>query len=139
MNKYERILTIVMRVSAVVLLSAIAPALFPHAWMDAIHRRLGLGELPEIPIVGYLTRSASALYALHGALILYISLDVRRYLGFIRFLSCVSVVFGLGMLLIDVSVGLPGYWACAEGPFIAVASGLLYWLATKAGQAPAAG
>ena len=37
------------------------PAVFlPQAAMDAIHRSLGLGPLPEGPIVLYLARSLSA-------------------------------------------------------------------------------
>ena len=47
---------------------------------EPIHRQVGLGELPQVPIVGYLTRSISALYALHGALLVFMAGDVRRYL-----------------------------------------------------------
>ena len=32
----------------------------PYSWMDAIHQGLGMGKLPDAPIVGYLVRSGHA-------------------------------------------------------------------------------
>jgi hypothetical protein len=56
------------------------PAVFmPTASMDAFHRNLGLGPLPQGPIVEYLTRSVSALYAAFGSLTLVIAWDLRRF------------------------------------------------------------
>ncbi len=63
----EKILAVVLRVTAGVLLLALAPVFFPQAWMAAINQAAGLGELPDTAIVGYLTRSLSAMYAFHGA------------------------------------------------------------------------
>ena len=54
-GRYERTLVWLLRLSAVLLLTAIVPAVMPFAWMKAIHRLLGMGELPEGPIIGYLT------------------------------------------------------------------------------------
>ena len=69
----EKILAILLRITAGVLLLALAPVFFPQAWMAAINRAVGLGELPDTAIVGYLTRSLSAAYAFHGADALYIA------------------------------------------------------------------
>ena len=52
-------------VGGVSLLSAIF-VIAPYSWMDSIHRWMGMGELPNAPVVGYLARSASAFYALLG-------------------------------------------------------------------------
>ena len=89
----EKWMIVLLRLTAVVLLTALFPAVMPFAWMDATHQWLGLGKLPDAPIVGYLTRSLSALYAVHGVLVLYLSLDVRRFLPVIR---CVAVHSGRG-------------------------------------------
>ena len=49
-------------------LFAIPFIVIPVAWMDAVNDRvLGLGPLPNSPITEYLTRTLSAMYALHGA------------------------------------------------------------------------
>jgi pseudouridine-5'-phosphate glycosidase len=63
MNRSEKALVILLRASAVLLLTAVIPVVMPFVWMKDIHRQLGMGELPEGPIIGYLTRSLSAMYA----------------------------------------------------------------------------
>jgi hypothetical protein len=125
----ERILAVVLRFTAGVLLLALAPVFFPQAWMAAINRAIGLGELPDMAIIGYLTRSLSAMYAFHGALVLYISLDVRRYRSLIICLAGVGMVFGAFMLSLDVRLGMPLPWTLCEGPFIFVLCGAILALA----------
>jgi hypothetical protein len=131
----ERVLVIVLRISGILLLTALIPAVMPHAWMDDIHRRMDLGQLPDMPIIGYLTRSLSAMYALHGAIVFFVSLDVRRYLPVIKCLFVLGFLFGLGMVVLDVAVKMPMQWACCEGPFIILLSGVLLWLTSRVPQA----
>jgi hypothetical protein len=131
MTRAESILTWLLRISGVVLLVALGAVLMPFEWMDLIHRRIGLGELPHIPIIGYLTRSVSALYALHGALLLFVARDVRRYLPLVRFLAVASGVFGVLLLGLDQAVGMPLQWTIGEGPYVTVLSGLLFWLVRR--------
>lgn len=87
MNRNERILVWLLRLGGAVMLTALGAVVMPFDWMNSIHRQVGLGELPHVPIVGYLTRSISALYALHGALLVFMAVDVRRYLPVVRFLA----------------------------------------------------
>lgn len=134
MNWAEKTLVLVLRASAALLLTALIPAVMPFDWMMATHRWLGLGELPAGPIVGYLTRSLSLLYAIHGALVLGISLDVRRYLSLIKYFAVLGVVFGASMIALDWAVGLPLSWVLSEGPFIIPLSVVILWLA---GRVPA--
>ena len=138
MQSAEKVLAWLLRVAAFVTLTALIPVVMPHEWMDAIHRGLGLGELPRAPIVGYLTRSCSALYAYHGALVLFISFDVRRYLPVIRCLGWLSVGFGAVMIGIDWGVGLPRMWIVGEGPFLIALGAVVVWLAGQTGRAAAA-
>ena len=127
----ERALVILLRVSGVVLLTALIPVVMPFAWMDDIHRWLGMGKLPDAPIMGYLTRSLSAMYALHGALVFFVSLDVRRYLPVVQCLAVLGILFGIGMLLIDRAVGIPPRWAYCEGPSVIVLGAVLLWLTSR--------
>jgi hypothetical protein len=131
----ERALVILLRVSGLVLLTALFTAVMPFTWMDEIHRRLGLGELPDLPIMGYLTRSLSAMYALHGALVFFVSLDVRRYLPVVKCVFVLGILFGFGMLVLDQAVGMPRRWAYCEGPSIIILSGILLSLASRVPQA----
>jgi hypothetical protein len=113
----------------VALLAALIPAVMPEAWMDRVHRDLGMGVLPKAPIVAYLTRSLSALYALHGALILFLAGDIRRYVAVTRCFAVLGVIFGFGMLVLDLSVPMPFSWTLGEGPMIIGLSCLIGWLA----------
>lgn len=128
MNRSEMALVAILRVSGVILLTALIPAVMPFAWMQEIHRHLGMGKLPEGPIMGYLTRSLSALYALHGAVVFFVSLDVRRFLPVVRFLAVLGVIFGAGTLVLDIAVGMPLPWVLGEGPSIITLGGVLLWL-----------
>lgn len=120
-----------LRLAGVMMLLAVPAVVMPFPWMDAIHRQLGLGALPHTPIVGYLTRSCSALYAVYGALMIFLSLDVVRYLPAIRFLAIVGVVFGVAMAGIDWAVGMPFSWAVSEGPWVVTESLVFWWLAGR--------
>jgi hypothetical protein len=131
MSRTEKALVLLLRLSAALLLLATVAVFMPHCWMAAIHRAIIPGELPAMPIVGYLTRSLSAMYALHGALLLYLSFNVRRYLPLVQFLAVLSVVFGCGMIVLDCAVGLPLCWILSEGPLIALLGGVLLWLARR--------
>lgn len=71
-----------------------------------------------LPIRGqgivYLTRSISARYALHGALLVFLASELRRYLPVVRFLAVAGAIFGAMMLGIDFAVRMPLPWAVAE-------------------------
>jgi hypothetical protein len=121
MNKQaEMILVVLLRISAGVLLLALAPIFFPHSWMAAINRAIGLAELPDTALMGYLTRSLSALYAFHGALLLFVSFNVRRYLPLIIFFAATAVVFGILLLSLDIYLAMPLFWIICEGPMMIV-------------------
>jgi hypothetical protein len=109
---------------------AILAVFLPHSWIAHVHAALGLGDLPDAPILGYLTRSASALYALHGAMILFISFGVRRYARLIAFLAIAALFHGAVMLGIDWAVGMPWYWTMFEGPGFAM-TGIIVLIAKR--------
>ena len=100
-------------------LFAIPFIVIPVAWMDAVNDRvLGLGPLPNSPITEYLTRTLSAMYALHGAVVLRVTL-------------------GLTVLGIGLSAGLPWWWVAGEGPGIIVGGLLvlvLSWMGARGGR-----
>jgi hypothetical protein len=128
MNRDERILVWLLRLLGVVMVTALGAVVMPFEWMNVIHRQMGMGDLPQVPIVGYLTRSISALYAIHGVLLIFLAGDVRRYLPVVRFLAVVGAAFGGVMLGIDCAVGMPLPWTLGEGPFVVMLSAVILWL-----------
>ena len=130
----EKVLVLILRCSGILLLTALIPVVMPFYWMQEIHRWLGMGELPTEPIVGYLTRSLSLLYAMHGALILYISGNISRFLPVVKCLALLGLGFGIVMIFLDIGVGMPFVWTLCEGPFLILLSIVIFWLACKTGE-----
>jgi hypothetical protein len=128
MNRYEKALVWLLRIDGIIMLSALIPSMIPLAWMQEIHRHLGMGELPYLPIISYLTRSLSLMYAMHGAVVLFLSSDVRRFLPVVKFLAVVTILFGLGMTALDIVVGMPIFWIVSEGPILFVLYCVVLWL-----------
>lgn len=119
MTTADRLLTWLIRANAAVLLLAAVPIFFPTELMARMHGNLGLGPFPESPLTEYLTRSAAACYAVHGAVILLLSTDVRRYRPMIRWLYRIHLAFAGVMLGIDLYAGMPAWWTAAEAGTVA--------------------
>jgi hypothetical protein len=128
MMRWERILGWVLRVSGVLMLLALVAAVLPQEVMNAANRALLGEDLPDSPIVRYLTRSVSLLYAAQGVVTLYLSFHVRRYLALLGVQAWVAVVLGMSMLLLDLRIGMPALWVLVEGPWIVLLGLTVLWL-----------
>jgi hypothetical protein len=124
----EKLLAVVLRVNAVVLLTAFPMMLLPVEWMAATHRWLGLGDFPASPLVDYLTRTISFLYGFHGGLLLLVARDLRRYRTVVVYIVAMGFAFGLSVIAVDVHAELPLPWILGEGPSILVLASILAWL-----------
>lgn len=116
----ERTLALVLRCMGALDCLALLAVCLPREWIDALCEMLTGVAFPAVPVAWYLARSTSLLYALHGAMVVYISFDVPRYWRLIRFLAWAAIVHGGLILAIDVSSGMPGWWSAVEGPCFAV-------------------
>lgn len=108
----------------------------PGSWMVSSHRALGMGELPRAPIVEYLTRTLSALYGMHGGLLVVFATDVVRFLPAIRYTGAMNVVFGLLVLGVDLYARMPTPWSLVEGPAIVCTGVVLLFLSRRVGGDP---
>jgi len=77
---------------------------------------------------GYLTRSLSFMYAMHGAFVFFISFDFRRFLPVVKFVAVVTILFGLWMTALDIVVAMPVFWIAAEGPSLVILYCVVLWL-----------
>jgi hypothetical protein len=134
----ERWLTILFRLNALLLTSAFLALFLTNSMMQSIHQWLGLGDMPEGPVVEYLARSCSMLYFVHGLVLGYVSLNMRKYRELVPLLAALHLVLGVVVLGIDVQAGMPWYWTLAEGPGIILFACLLLALWFRANQSPAA-
>jgi hypothetical protein len=132
-NRAERALAVTLRVLGGVDLLALVAVVVPREWMAAGNAWTGLGPLPEGPLVGYLSRSASLLYALHGAMIIFLSFDLPRYWRLITFLAVAALVHGAVLFGIDRAEGMPLWWRHIEGPAFAATGAVVLLLQAWAG------
>jgi hypothetical protein len=115
---------LVLRVVGGVMLVALVFVVCPFGWMQAIHERVGMGELGYTPLLSYLIRTLSAMYASVGALLLFVSRDVERYGPVIRLLAWIAIGGGAGVTALDAMLHLPAFWTATEGP-LTVALGVV--------------
>jgi hypothetical protein len=129
MTRTDRSLAILLRCLGGGSLLALVPVVMPFSWMVATHRWLGLGEMPNGPVVEYLARSVSAFYALFGALFLVVASDLERYRPVVRFLGVALALVGLILVGVDVGAGMPWWWSAFEGPLWVGFGALIFFLA----------
>jgi hypothetical protein len=137
MNRHERFLKLFLRIIGTAALFALVAVVMPYSWMNAIHKRLGMGELPAEPIVGYLARSTSGFYALLGGFFSLVSFDLHRHSLVLCYLGIVIVIFGAALFIIDLVEGMPLYWSLTEGPINVTFGVVIFVLSYRVGFKPA--
>ncbi|HEV7280298.1 MAG TPA: hypothetical protein VGN57_08815 [Pirellulaceae bacterium] len=94
--------------------------------MAAAHQALGLRELPRSPIVGYLARTASLQYGLHGLLLWAASRNVARFSPLVPWIAGLKLLQALAIGVVDATGGMPLWWTIVEPSCLALAGlGLL--------------
>lgn len=126
--RLESVLVGILRLIGALLSCAALAVLLPNAWMESIHSALGLGEFPRYPLTEYLARSTSALYAIHGGILLLASSDIRRFEPLIRYCGIAGFLFGVTVTAIDLRAGMPLYWTLNEGPPTALGNVVVLYL-----------
>ena len=113
-----------LRLSGGVEIAAMLAVCLPSDWMRVGYEWLRLGQMPEAALFGYLARSTSLLWAVHGAVVLFLTTDIDRYLPVVRFIGWLTLVMGAALLGIDAFERLPLWWTAIEGPVVLVMGGV---------------
>jgi hypothetical protein len=100
-----------------VMLCALVFVFGPFTWMQSIHEWLGMGDLEYTPLLSYLIRTLSAMYASFGAILAFMSVDVDRHQSLIGLVGVIAVLGGMGVTILDAAIELPLFWTATEGPF----------------------
>ena len=131
MNNAERWLKIMLFLFGFPPILAVIAFLMPLSWMAAVHEWIGMGPLPDKPIVDYLARYASAMSVLYGCLLLLLMSDVRRYAPVITLQAVAIIVFsGVGSILAS-RAGMPWWWIVGDVVSCWSFCGAMLWLQTK--------
>ena len=132
---HNRLLAYLVRALGTVDFLALAVVFMSKDTIGSIHSSVGLGDMPDEPIVWYLARSASTFYAVFGALVFFVSFDVERYRPLIRFFAIVGAVHGILLFWIGRGSGLPSWWWSSEGPMFLVIAAAVFFLARPSREA----
>jgi len=109
----ERVLKIILRLTAASMLLALVAVFMPKPWMAMAHEWLGLGTFPQQPIAEYLARTTSALYALVGGALLISASDVRRYGRMITYLALATAGVPVAIAVTCLN-DLPPWWLAGD-------------------------
>jgi hypothetical protein len=131
MNNAERWLKILLLLFGLPAALAILPFVMPWSWMAATHESLGMGVLPDKPIVDYLARYASAFSAFYGILLLLLMTDVRRYAPIITFQAVAILVMSALGAIFGWRAGMPAWWVLGDVISCWLFCGAMLWLQIK--------
>jgi len=135
LTRPETALKWALRINGAITLTALVAVFMPLEWMAQTHNRLGMGPLPQAPIVEYLARTISAMYAIHGGLCFVLSTNVRRFGPVITYVATIEMLFAGLLLWIDAKAKMPALWIAMEAPTVIVVSGVILTLRLKARRA----
>ena len=113
-QKLDHALAMFLRVVGIADLLALIAVFLPGTLLESTHEFVGLGALPDGRIVGYLARSTSLLYAINGALLLFLATDVARYRPVIRCYGTLILTAGVLLLGVDIAEAMPLWWTFFE-------------------------
>jgi hypothetical protein len=131
MNNAERWLKLLLLLFGAPPALAVIPFLMPFGWMAAIHEWLGMGLLPDQPIVDYLARYASGFSAFYGFLLLLIRTDVRRYAPVITLQAIAVLVLSAVSSIFAWRAGMPWWWIVGDVLSCWGFCGAMLWLQRK--------
>ena len=134
----ERLLRALLRTMGATTLLAFGAVLLPTSWMEAGARWTGVAPFPDGPLAQYLARSLSALYAMIGALTLFVASDLQRYLPLVAFCGWLTIALGIVLFFIDMTAGMPPAWGWFEGPPTVLLGVTFHALARRASAPTAA-
>lgn len=138
MHNAEWWLKLVLRIFGGVSVLAAFPMVMPWPWMGVVHEWLGMGPLPNKPIVEYLARSTSALCALYGAFLLVLATDVRRYAPVIRFQAFAMMALTAIGATLGLRGGMPAWWMIGDATSVWLFCIAMLLLQTRIASAPLA-
>ena len=133
MNR-ERLLVWLLRVSGTFEMLAFLAVVMPRSWMESSHSWLGLGQMPDGPILMFMIRQASYTYGMHGVSLWVLATDVVRFRPLIIFNGIAFLLAALVFFLIDYAEGIPWWWTVVDVLGCGSFGAALLWLTLTPSQ-----
>jgi hypothetical protein len=110
----RRLLAWLLRVAGAFELLAFFAVIMPRSWMEVSHSWLGLGVMPDGPLIMFMIRQASFTYGMHGVSLLVLSSDVVRFRALVILNGIAYLFAGPIFFLIDWTTGMPWWWTLID-------------------------
>lgn len=114
MMSTEKLQAWVLRLAGAVEILAFFAVVMPRSWMEASHSWLGMGEMPDGPLVMFMIRQASYAYGMHGVSLWLLATDVKRYRLLVLFNAVAFLIAAVVFAIIDYFVGMPLWWTISD-------------------------
>jgi hypothetical protein len=130
MNK-KQLQAWLLRIAGTFELLAFFAVIMPRTWMEVAHVWLGLGQMPDGPIIMFMIRQASYTYGMHGISLWVISLNVDRFRLLVVLNGIAFLVAGPVFFLIDYTAGMPLWWTMGDTFGCGLLGAVLLWLSWR--------
>ena len=130
MNK-KQLQAWLLRIAGTFELLAFFAVIMPRTWMEGAHLWLGLGQMPDGPIIIFMIRQASYTYGMHGISLWVISLNVDRFRLLVVLNGIAYLVAGPVFFLIDYTAGMPLWWTMGDTFGCGLLGAVLLWLSWR--------
>ena len=103
-----------LRITGSVEILAFFAVIMPRSWMEVSHTWLGMGEMPDGPLIMFMIRQASYTYGMHGISLWVLATDVVRLRKLVILNGVAFLLAGPIFFLIDYTSGMPWYWTVID-------------------------
>jgi len=110
----ETIQKVLLRLAGMIEMLAFIAVVMPRSWMEISHEWLGLGQMPQGPVLMFLIRQASYTYGMHGISLWVLSLDVKRFRPLIILNGIAYLLAAPVFAAIDYTAGMPLWWTIGD-------------------------
>jgi hypothetical protein len=96
--------------------------------MEISHAWLGMGQMPDGPLLMFMIRQSSYTYGVHGLSLWLIASDVERFRPFVVFNGIAFLIAAPVFFLTDYNSGMPLWWAVSDPLSCGLLGAALLWL-----------
>lgn len=122
-----RMQRILLWISAIFAFTGLPAIVFPALAIEKLSWIIGFGQPPNAPMLFYVTGGGAYLYVAVGVLTVVIVRDVVRYRPLVLANGWIYLVGCPGFLWINLTAGLPWWWAALDSVSCLVIGVLLLW------------
>lgn len=126
-----RLLAWLLRLAGAVEILAFIAVVMPRSWMEISHAWVGLGEMPNAPVLMFLIRQASYVYGAHGISLFVLASNVERFRPLIILNGITFLIAGPVFFVIDYTSGMPWWWTVADPLSCMFFGAAVLWLSAK--------